>query len=172
MADWPRCPPSDRTVCLLPPRPLHHKEEHTTIPPPSGNAVEGTTAVVESDERVKITGGLRKLLWWMMPANLGVFILWGAIPGVLLPLQMESLDAAHKVANLALVSTIGAFAAMIAQPIAGAVSDRTRSRFGRRAPWMVGGAVVGGLALILFAVVLFLTVVPVSPGGDYIAAGC
>jgi MFS family permease len=124
------------------------KEESMTTPLPSDPAVAGATAVAEGVERVKITGGLRKLLWWMMPANLGVFILWGAIPGVLLPLQMEALDAAHKVANLALVSTIGAFAAMIAQPVAGAVSDRTRSKFGRRAPWMVGGAVIGGLALI------------------------
>ena len=37
---------------------------------------------------------------------------------------------------------------MLAQPIAGLVSDRTRSKFGRRAPWMVGGTLVGGLALI------------------------
>lgn len=32
--------------------------------------------------------------------------------------------------------------------------------------------IAGGLALLLFAVVLFLTVIPVSPNGDYIAAGC
>ncbi|EKK4082208.1 nickel/cobalt transporter [Cronobacter dublinensis] len=32
--------------------------------------------------------------------------------------------------------------------------------------------IVGGLALLLFAAVLFATVIPVSAGGDYIAAGC
>lgn len=32
--------------------------------------------------------------------------------------------------------------------------------------------VVGGILLILFACVLFLTVIPVSANGDYIAAGC
>ncbi|MWB98980.1 MFS transporter [Agromyces seonyuensis] len=104
--------------------------------------------VLLSEERVKIQGPLRRLLLWMLPANLGVFILWGAIPGVLLPLQVAGIDEANKVANLALVTTIGAFAAMIAQPVAGAVSDRTRSRFGRRAPWMVAGALIGGLALV------------------------
>jgi MFS family permease len=46
------------------------------------------------------------------------------------------------------VLTIGAFAAMVAQPIAGLVSDRTRSRFGRRAPWMVVGVLLGGLSLL------------------------
>lgn len=123
-----------------------------TTPIPSDPVVAGATAVAEGDERVKITGGLRKLLLWMLPANLGVFILWGSIPGVLLPLQVTALDPANKVANLALVTTIGAFAAMIAQPVAGAVSDRTRSKFGRRAPWMVGGALIGGLALIGMAI--------------------
>ena len=37
---------------------------------------------------------------------------------------------------------------MLAQPIAGQISDRTRSRFGRRAPWIVAGALAGGLALV------------------------
>ncbi|ELQ5995867.1 nickel/cobalt transporter [Cronobacter dublinensis] len=32
--------------------------------------------------------------------------------------------------------------------------------------------IAGGLALLLFAAVLFATVIPVSAGGDYIAAGC
>ena len=44
--------------------------------------------------------------------------------------------------------TIGAFFAMLAQPIAGQISDRTRSRFGRRAPWIFIGALAGGLALV------------------------
>jgi MFS family permease len=37
---------------------------------------------------------------------------------------------------------------MLAQPIAGQVSDRTRSRFGRRAPWIIIGSLAGGLALV------------------------
>jgi len=97
---------------------------------------------------VKIRGPLRRLLLWLIPANLGLFVIWGAVPGILLPLQVTGIDPANKVANLAVITTIGAFAAMLAQPIAGAISDRTRSRFGRRAPWLVGGALIGALALI------------------------
>ena len=33
-------------------------------------------------------------------------------------------------------------------------------------------AIAGGIVLILFATVLFLTVIPISANGDYIAAGC
>lgn len=113
----------------------------TTSTPP---AADGT----QPAERVRIQGPLRSLLLWFMPGTLGIFILWGAIPTVLLPLQVEQLDPANKVANLAIVTTIGALAAMIAQPVAGTISDRTRSRFGNRAPYIVGGALVGGLALV------------------------
>ncbi|QKJ20606.1 MFS transporter [Microbacterium hominis] len=93
--------------------------------------------------------GLGRLLGWIIPANLGVFLIWGAVPGILLPQQITlTLGEADKVANLAIVATIGAFVAMLAQPIAGTVSDRTRSRFGRRAPWIVIGALAGALSLI------------------------
>lgn len=100
------------------------------------------------EPRPLVKGGLGRLIGWAIPANLSIFLLWGAIPGILLPLQITAIDAKNDVANLAIVSTVGAFLAMLAQPIAGQVSDRTRSRFGRRAPWMVGGALIGGLALI------------------------
>lgn len=90
----------------------------------------------------------RRLLLTFPPAHLSIFLLWGAIPAVLLPLQMQLLDPANKEANLATVLTLGALVAMITQPVAGALSDRTRSRFGRRAPWLVLGSVGGGLALI------------------------
>lgn len=114
--------------------------------------------------------GLRRLMIWIIPANLGIFMLWGAIPGILLPQQITLLfGEADKVANLAIVATIGAFAAMVAQPIAGQISDRTRTRFGRRAPWMVIGALAGALALVglafansLVGVIIAWTLVQIS----------
>lgn len=92
--------------------------------------------------------GVRRLLWWTIPANLGVFIIWGAFLGILLPAQVAGLDEANKIANFAVVSTVGAVFAMFAQPIAGQLSDRTRSRYGRRAPWLMLGSLVGALSLV------------------------
>lgn len=93
--------------------------------------------------------GLRRLLVWIVPANLGIYLIWGALPSILLPQQVTVvLGEADKVGNLAIVATIGAFLAMVAQPIAGQISDRTRSRYGRRAPWMMLGTLAGGLALV------------------------
>ena len=93
--------------------------------------------------------GLGRLLGWIIPANLGIFLIWGAVPGILLPQQVAVLFGEEdKVTNLAVVATIGALAALFAQPIAGQISDRTRSRFGRRAPWMMLGALAGALSLV------------------------
>lgn len=93
--------------------------------------------------------GLGRLMGWIIPANLAIFMIWGAVPGILLPQQVTLiLGEEGKLANFTIIMTIGAFCAMVAQPIAGQVSDRTRSRFGRRAPWIVLGALAGGLALV------------------------
>ena len=62
--------------------------------------------------------------------------------GILLPNIVAGIDEAGKVGNLAFVTTVAFIANIFAQPVAGALSDATRSRFGRRTPWMVGGALL------------------------------
>ncbi|QSZ51250.1 hypothetical protein AYX22_22175 (plasmid) [Arthrobacter sp. D5-1] len=55
---------------------------------------------------------------------------------------------ASRAQSLSIVTSIGVFVTMLVQPVAGVLSDRTRSRWGRRAPWMAGGAIAGALALV------------------------
>lgn len=55
---------------------------------------------------------------------------------------------ASRAQNLALVSAIGVLVTSVVQPIAGYLSDRTRTRWGRRAPWIASGAIVGSVALV------------------------
>lgn len=93
-------------------------------------------------------GAHKRLFAWILPAHLVIFMVWGAVPGVLLPLQVQGLGEDDKLANLAIITTIGAIAAMIAQPVGGAISDRTRSRLGRRSPWIIGGTLIGALSLV------------------------
>jgi MFS family permease len=47
---------------------------------------------------------------------------------------------------------IGAIAALLGNPLFGRLSDRTLSRWGRRRPWIVGGAI--GLAVCLFVIAI------------------
>ncbi|MFJ5925016.1 MFS transporter [Kitasatospora sp. NPDC092948] len=62
-------------------------------------------------------------------------------------LQVEQFDPDAKAGNLALINAVAAVAAMVAQPVVGVLSDRTRSRYGARRPWMLGSALLGGAAL-------------------------
>ena len=102
-----------------------------------------------STDRVPVTGRLRRLLVWYGLATLGVYLAIGAMNGVLLPLQVEQVNPARKAANLALVTVVGGLAGMLAQPVAGLLSDRTRSRRGRRAPWILAGALAAAAGLVV-----------------------
>ena len=62
-------------------------------------------------------------------------------------LQVLSRFEASRAEALSIVTAVGVFATMLVQPIVGVLSDRTRSRHGRRAPWLFFGAVVGSLFL-------------------------
>jgi MFS family permease len=55
-------------------------------------------------------------------------------------------------AGLALIASVGALAAMVANPLFGRLSDRTTSGLGRRRPWMLAGLAVGSVAMLGVAV--------------------
>ncbi len=84
-------------------------------------------------------------------AGTGLFCGWFGPIQVLLGLQAAALTPDHKEATLTLVTGVGAAVSTLANPVAGALSDRTRSRRGRRVPWVVGGALVGALGLVVLA---------------------
>jgi len=77
-------------------------------------------------------------------------VLFGSQAGivaVLLPTQVAAIDPQNKVGNLAIVSAVAFGLTLFAQPLVGALSDRTRSPLGRRVPWALLGAVVSASAL-------------------------
>ena len=59
---------------------------------------------------------------------------------------------AARATSLALVTSVGVFITMLIQPIVGMLSDRTKSKWGRRAPWIAGGGVVGAALVALLPV--------------------
>ncbi len=84
-------------------------------------------------------------------ANLVVWLSILPISQILLPTQVAALDAANKFSNLSIAVAIGVLAAVITNPIAGALSDRTTSRLGRRRPWFIAGTLLSMAALALMA---------------------
>ncbi|MEW7313572.1 MFS transporter [Buttiauxella gaviniae] len=80
--------------------------------------------------------------------------LYNAVISVFLPNQVQQITDAtggDKVAALAIIMTLVSVFTFFDQPLAGALSDRTRSRFGRRTPWIIGGTFIGGMALAMVA---------------------
>lgn len=69
-----------------------------------------------------------------------------------MPLKIAALlPEEHRATALATVLTLGGLAALLANPFFGALSDRTRGRFGRRRPWMLGGTVAGLFGVVALA---------------------
>lgn len=123
--------------------------EVTVITSGSGHRADpGTAPESESGAGLGRRPGERRLLGGLMANSIALYAVYGAVPAVLLADLVGEVDPDNKSTALGVISAIGAIAAMLANPIAGALSDRTRSRFGRRAPWMAGGALLGGLSLI------------------------
>lgn len=83
-------------------------------------------------------------------ASTGMWLAFLTPAQVQLARQAEIIDPAGKEALLGLVTGLGAAVTMIAVPLFGALSDRTRTPFGRRRPWILGGAVLAaaGLAVL------------------------
>lgn len=83
-------------------------------------------------------------------ANAGATISLIPVLSVLIPAHATQIDPLHSANSLALVLTLGATAALVSNPLTGALSDRTTSRFGRRRPWLLAGTlgVCAGLALL------------------------
>jgi len=85
-------------------------------------------------------------------ANLAVWMGFFTPIQLLLPEQLEDVAGDEgKVGALGLVTGVGALVAVVATPLAGALSDRTTSRFGRRLPWLVGGTLLGAVALVVLS---------------------
>lgn len=73
---------------------------------------------------------------------------------LLLPQQVEAHVAADahwvdKVVAFGIISGIAGVCALIAYPLTGALSDRTIGRFGRRRPWILGGALLFAGSLVV-----------------------
>jgi MFS family permease len=89
---------------------------------------------------------------WISLANLGLYVGYYGPLQVLLPNQAQAIaGTTHDVMALGWVTAIGAVAAMITQPVVGALSDRTTGRLGCRRPWILGGALLAALALAFLA---------------------
>ena len=91
---------------------------------------------------------------WVVWLSLISIAVWAGFFGpiqVLLAQQAEAVDAVHKETVLALVTGLGAAVSTVLNPVWGAFSDRTVLRIGRRLPWVLGGLVIGVVAMVVLS---------------------
>jgi MFS family permease len=87
-------------------------------------------------------------------ASLGMWMASLTPVQILLPLQLQGITT-HKIAALGIVTGLGAVAAVIATPLAGALSDRTTHTFGfgrmrgRRHRWTLSMAALGAISMVI-----------------------
>jgi MFS family permease len=97
----------------------------------------------------------------LIPTAIALYASFNGVQAILVPDRIAAIDPAGKIADLALLTAICAGTGVAGLMGVGAASDATRGRYGRRAPWLAGmallslgfawalsgGDTVGGIAL-------------------------
>jgi len=103
---------------------------------------------------IKVTGPSRMVTLVGLPIALFALFL-ALLPPVIVAMALKvnevTSTADEAAAALGLILGLGALAAMVINPLVGRLSDRTGGRFGMRRPWIIGGVVLGYLALVIVA---------------------
>lgn len=112
-----------------------------------------TVAVADEDWERKPRTPLGRLVPALMLSQIGFYIALLTPIQLLLTLRLTALAGGGDATGaFGLVTGFGALVALVFNPVAGRISDRTRLRFGRRRTWILIGALVGALALVAVSV--------------------
>jgi MFS family permease len=122
--------------------------------------LEPASAPTAADDRDEFGRPKTTLSWWHLLAVtaywLAITVLWGAFTFSVIPRLVESPgvlgDSGHPLAGLAIgvITTAGVLIAILVQPTMGSISDNTRSRLGRRKPYILIGTALD-LIFLAFA---------------------
>jgi MFS family permease len=88
-----------------------------------------------------------RLVTAMLASNVGALVALITPLQLLLTLQLTRIAGTEAAIAFGVVTGFGALFALIANPLAGRISDRTAARFGRRRTWILTGALSGALAV-------------------------
>src|SRR6478735_442595 len=91
-----------------------------------------------------------RYIWFMVLAQFGVFMAFITPLAISLSIRVNELAPGQEQV-LGFITGAGALFVMLTAPFMGVWSDRTRTRFGRRRPFMVGGVIIGVLSLVVMA---------------------
>ena len=91
-----------------------------------------------------------RYIWLMVLAQFGVFMAFITPLGISLSVKLAQVAPGHE-EYLGYITGAGAATVLLFGPLLGVLSDRTRSRLGRRRPFMIGGMLLGVVSLVVMA---------------------
>lgn len=106
-------------------------------------SLEQTSSALSRSDRIRLLASFLvfPLLWCS-----GLFM----VAAVLLPQRLRDVMGADAAtAAFGVINACTAFISLLSNLVVGNLSDHTRSRFGRRTPWVISGGIVGGVSLAL-----------------------
>ena len=89
-------------------------------------------------------------IWFQVIGQFGVFVAFITPLAISLAIRLSEL-APGRDEFLAYITGSGALAVMLTAPLFGVLSDRTRTRLGRRRPFMIAGTLLGIVSLLVMA---------------------
>lgn len=90
-------------------------------------------------------------IWFQVLAQFGVFVAFITPLAISLSIRLSTIAPTHQ-EYLGYITGSGALVVMLTAPLFGVLSDRTRTRIGRRKPFMIAGMVVGVASLVVMAI--------------------
>lgn len=72
---------------------------------------------------------------------------WVALSSLILPQLLDQIDSSTREAMIGTINAVGSVVALLSNVVFGTLSDLTRSRFGKRSPWIIGGGLLTGLCI-------------------------
>lgn len=128
------------------------------VPPTSAGTSDGPRPGDEAEPLAKVGA---RYIWLLVLGQFGVFVAFITPIAISLAIRVDQLAPGHP-EYLGYVTGAGSAATMLTGVFIGVWSDRTRTRIGRRRPFMIGGLVVGVGSLVVMAL---------APGVPVLALG-
>lgn len=131
-------PASEEAAFDLPPAPA-------SLPAAPGAVAEGTRT---STGLIRPAQASRSFIWLLVLAQFGIFVALITPIAISLAVRISVLAPGHD-EYLGYITGAGSVVVMIITPIVGVLSDRTRTRLGRRRPWILSGMLLGVVSLLV-----------------------
>jgi MFS family permease len=129
-------------------------DEPAVVPMPAVISTPPIDPAVLEDQSTQPVVDLPKVdaryIWFMVLAQFGVFMAFITPIAISLAIRVSELAPANQ-EYLGYITGAGALFVMLTSPFMGIWSDRTRTRIGRRRPFMIGGMALGVVSLVVMA---------------------